>query len=226
MKCQDALADLSPFKAPGPSGIPNAALIHCADIIRGTYANILNACIQLHYHPPAWKKFTTITLRKPGKPSYLVPKAYRPIALEDTSSKVLESVVARRLAGLAEMHGLLPANHFGGRAGRTTTDAVLFLTQRVKDAWRKGHVATVLFLDITSAFPSVNHARLLHNLRKRQVPEDLVLWIQDFLSDRCTQVKFDDFTSEPLHASSGLPQGSPLSPILYLFYSADLLASY
>ncbi|CDO68734.1 hypothetical protein BN946_scf184652.g61 [Trametes cinnabarina] len=220
---QDALADLSPFKAPGPSGIPNAALIHCADIIRGTYANILNACIQLHYHPPAWKKFTTITLRKPGKPSYLVPKAYRPIALEDTSSKVLESVVARRLAGLAEMHGLLPANHFGGRAGRTTTDAVLFLTQRVKDAWRKGHVATVLFLDITSAFPSVNHARLLHNLRKRQVPEDLVLWIQDFLSDRCTQVKFDDFTSEPLHASSGLPQGSPLSPILYLFYSADLL---
>ncbi|CDO75194.1 hypothetical protein BN946_scf184794.g1, partial [Trametes cinnabarina] len=192
-------------------------------IIRVTYTNILNACIQHHHHPPSWKQFTTITLRKPGKPSYLVPKAYRPIALEDTSSKVLESVVARRLAGLAEQHGLLPTNHFGGRTGRTTTDAVLFLTQRVKDAWRKGHVATVLFLDITSAFPSVNHARLLHNLRKRHVPEDLVLWIRDFLSDRCTQVKFDDFTSEPLHASSGLPQGSPLSPILYLFYSADLL---
>jgi hypothetical protein len=36
-------------------------------------------------------------------------------------------------------------------------------------------------------------------------------------------LKFDDFTSEPLQASTGIPQGSPLSPILYLFYSADLL---
>ncbi len=218
-----AIADLSPYKAPGPSGIPNAALQQCADTISAAYTSLANACIRLGYHPTAWKTFTTITLRKPGKPSYLIPKAYRPIALEDTSGKVMEAVVARRLAALAEQHGLLPTTHFGGRAGRTTTDALLYLGQRIKDAWRKGHVATVLFLDITSAFPSVNHARLLHNLRKRGVPEELVRWIENFLTDRCTQLKFDDYTSPPLRASTGLPQGSPLSPILYLFYSADLL---
>lgn len=218
-----AIADLSPYKAPGPSGIPNAALQQCADVISAAYTSLANTCIRLGYHPTAWKTFTTITLRKPGKPSYLVLKAYRPIALEDTSGKVMESVVARRLAALAEQHGLLPPTHFGGRAGRTTTDALLYLSQRVKDAWRKGRVATVLFLDITLAFPSVNHERLLHNLRKRGVPEDLVRWIQNFLTDRCTQLKFDDFVSHPLRASTGLPQGSPLSPILYLFYSADLL---
>ena len=218
-----AIENLSPFKAPGPSGIPNAALRESADIISPTFTELANTCIRLHYHPKDWKKFTSITLRKPGKPSYLVPKAYRPITLEDTSGKVMESVVASRLAAIMEQQGLLPPNHFGGRAGRTTTDAVLYLTQRVKDAWRKGQVATLLFLDITSAFPSVNHARLLHNLRKRGVPEDLVLWVENFLQDRRTQLKFDDFTSEPLCASTGLPQGSPLSPILYLFYSADLL---
>ena len=110
-----------------------------------------------------------------------------------------------------------------GRAKRTTTDAVLNLVQHIKDAWRRGQVTSVLYLDISSAFPSVNRSRLLHNLRKRGVPEPLVLWIADFLRDRTTQLKFDDFTSDPLVADCGLPQGSPRSPILYLFYSADLL---
>ena len=84
-------------------------------------------------------------------------------------------------------------------------------------------MTSVLYLDISSAFPSVNHRRLLHNLRKRSVPKPIVRWIADFLRDRRTQLKFDDFTSDPLLADCGLPQGSPLSPILYLFYSADLL---
>ncbi|CDO74892.1 hypothetical protein BN946_scf184461.g4 [Trametes cinnabarina] len=218
-----AVNDLHPFKAPGPSGVPNAALKQCAELIVPVFTNLINSSILRGYHPNLWKFFTTITLRKPGKPSYLIPKAYRPIALEDTSSKVMESVVARKLAALAEEHHLLPPNHFGGRPQRTTTDAILHLVQHIKDAWRKGLVTTVLFLDISSAFPSVNHQRLLHNLRKRRVPEPLVRWIADFLRDRCTQLKFDDFTSEPLPADCGLPQGSPLSPILYLFYSSDLL---
>lgn len=218
-----ALQNVAPYKAPGPSGIPNAALKQCASFIAHGFTNVTNRCIELGYHPTEWKNFTTITLRKPGKPSYAVPKAYRPIALEDTSSKLVESVVARSLANIAEEQGLLPPNHFGGRPNRCTTDAVLHLTQRIKDSWRKGHVASVLYLDISSAFPSVNHARLLHNLRKRRVPEPLVRWVADFLKDRRTQLKFDDFTSEPLTADCGIPQGSPLSPILYLFYSADLL---
>jgi ribonuclease HI len=174
-------------------------------------------------HPRIWKVFITITLRKPGKPDYTIPKAYRPIALEETMAKVLESIFARRLASYAEREHMLPANHFGGRPGRTTTDATLFLVQRIKNAWRRGRVVSVVFMDIAQAFPSVNHERLLHNLRKRGVPGNLVNWVSSFLTDRFTHLKFDDFTSALLSASMGIPQGSPLSPILYLFYSSDLL---
>ena len=47
-------------------------------------------------------------LKKPNKPNYSEPKAYRPIALLDTLGKVLETVISKRLAGLAESYSLLP----------------------------------------------------------------------------------------------------------------------
>jgi len=45
----------------------------------------------------------------------------------------------------------------------------------VKDAWQKGLVASTLFLDIKGAFPSVDIDRLIHNMRKRGIPEELYL---------------------------------------------------
>lgn len=44
-----------------------------------------------------------------------------------------------------------------------------------------------------------------------------------FLRDCTTYLRFNDYQSPPLAASNGIPQGYPLSPILYLFYSSDLL---
>lgn len=204
------IENLSPYKAPGLSGIRNIALLKCKGALVPLLTKIFNASLRLQYFPEYWRKFVTIFLRKPGKPDYTILKAYRPIALGDTIGKIAESVIASRLSSLAEQHALLPDTHFGGRPGRTTTDAVLYGLQRIKDAARKGQVTSVLFLDISQAFPSVSHARLLHNLRKRAVPDAIVNWIASFLTDRTTTLKFDDYTSELRHASVGVPQGSPL----------------
>ena len=61
-----------------------------------------------------WREFIMVVLRKPGKPSYEVPKAYRPIALISTMAKVLTLIVAENLSQLVERHRLLPRTHFGG----------------------------------------------------------------------------------------------------------------
>lgn len=130
------MKQLGSYRAPGPSGIPNIAIKTVAHTIVPLLTTICNSAITLGHFPNAWKVFSTITLRKPNKDDYSKPKAYRPIALEETLGKVVEAVVAKRLTALAEKHNLLPYTHFGGRPGRCTTDALLYLTQRTKDAWR------------------------------------------------------------------------------------------
>jgi hypothetical protein len=166
-----------------------------------------------------------VVLRKPDKDDYTVPKAYRPIALLSTIGKIMDAVLARRLSYLVEAHHVLPDTHIGGRKLRSTEHALHLIIEKTYKAWNtgRGRVASLLLLDVSGAFDSVSHERLLHNLRTRRVDEKLVLWIASFLSDRRTRITMDGFTSEEQTISTGIPQGSPLSPILYIFYDAGLL---
>jgi hypothetical protein len=183
---------------------------------------IFRATFTLKIYPEQWKKSSTIVLRKPGRPDYSLPKAYRPITLLDTMAKLLSSCVANDLTYIAEQHQLLPPTHFGGRPGRSTTDSLHLLTKFITDAWAsKDQFVSVLFLDVKAAFPSVIVKRLLHNLRIARIPEEYISWYERRLANRTTTLSFDDFQSAIFNVHDGLDQGCPLSPLGFIFYNAD-----
>ena len=214
---------LAPYKAHGPDEIPNAVIQQCETLIRQRLIIIYQAILDLGIYYDPWKDFTTVVLRKPGKPSYDVPKAYRPIALLSCMAKVLTSIVAEIISDLVEIYHLLPKTHFGGRPGRTTTDAIHYLIHKIKTAWRNDQVASVLFLDVEGAFPNAVTDRLIHNLKKRRIPALLVGFVARLLTNRRTKLRFDDYTSEYRDIINGIGQGDPLSMLLYILYNADLL---
>jgi hypothetical protein len=72
-----------------------------------------------------------VVLRKPRKPDYSIPRAYRPISLLNILGKLLKAVIARRLSYLTEKNGLLPDIQFRGRPGRTTEQALLVLSNAI-----------------------------------------------------------------------------------------------
>ena len=160
---------------------------------------------------------------KPGKPDYGIPKAYRPIALLNTMAKLLTSIVAADISNMIEKEELLPGNHFGGRPGRTTTDAVHTLVDKIKLAWRRNKVVSILYLDVEGVFPNAVTDRLLHNLQKRGIPAVYIQFIKALLTSRRTCMTFDNFMSDFILISNGIGQGDPLSMLLYIVYNADLL---
>ncbi|KAF7174349.1 hypothetical protein CNMCM5623_007004 [Aspergillus felis] len=217
------LRSVKPDKAPGPDGITNRVLQAVSHVLVPGLTSLYNQCIRLGYCPEHFRDAATVALRKPGKPDYSVPKAYRPIALLNTLSKLLEALVASRMSYLAETHGLLPENHFGGRKGQGTENALHAALEAIHSGWKNGKVVSALLLDISGAFDNVSHDRLLHNLRASRIPQAYVTWLSSFLRGRSTSLLLPEYTMPTRRVETGIPQGSPLSPILYIFYNAGLM---
>ncbi|TFY73291.1 hypothetical protein EWM64_g10721 [Hericium alpestre] len=67
-RIKSQLAKLSPYKVPGPDGIPNVVLMCSADHIVNHLYYIYEALLRLDTYYGPWQEFTTVVLRKPEKP--------------------------------------------------------------------------------------------------------------------------------------------------------------
>lgn len=176
--------------------------------------------------PQAWKIAKIIPLRKPGKPDYTAPKAYRPISLLATLGKMLEALVAERISHLTETYHLLPRNHFGARKGRSTVQALTVIQEYIHQAWRDRKVLSLVSFDLKGAYNGVNIEAMTQRLQERGIPRPLRLWITNFCNGRKASVAVNGHITRTADLSqAGLPQGSPLSPILFLYFNANLVSS-
>lgn len=135
--------------------------------------------------------------------------------------------MAKRLQYFSNSLGLLPANQYGGRERSSVLDAGASLIQEIQEAWTHGKVVTVLACDVQGFFDNVGHPHLLAALRRLRLPLPLQKWVASFISDRSIAVSFDGFCGpfapKPDH---GVPQGSPVSPILAELFASSALTLF
>lgn len=217
------IAALLPDKAPGSDKVTNRVIKAGGKTLSTHLLRVANSCLQLGLYPLSWKQARTIILRKPHKPDYADPSSYRPIALLSCLSKVIEALIANRMKTQAESTGILPSGHYGGRPQRSTEDALTHLTTWTKNHWARGKFVGALFVDVKAAFPTVNPTCLADTLTKQGFAPGIVRLILAYLTSRSTTIMFGDFESLPKPLPIGLPQGSPLSVILYILYNSSLL---
>ncbi|KAJ5152544.1 hypothetical protein N7492_009824 [Penicillium capsulatum] len=218
------LAAARSWKAPGEDGLPVIVWKMTWPTVKHRVLDLFQASVEEGTLPRQWRHAKIIPLKKPNKENYTIAKAWRPISLLATLGKILESVVAERISHAVETHGLLPTSHFGARKQRSAEQALVLLQEQIYAGWRSRRVLSLISFDVKGAYNGVCKERLLQRMKARGIPEGLLRWVEAFCSERTANIQINGQLSEvQILPQAGLPQGSPLSPILFLFFNADLV---
>ena len=90
------------------------------------------------------------------------------------------------------------------------------------ESFKRGEHVIAAFLDVEKAFNNVWHNRLRYKIYELDVLIKLCRWLADFLVGRVIQVKIEGFLSPKVYPKAFVPQGSILSPLIFLIYVNDM----
>lgn len=209
--------------SPGTDRITVRLLKACWEHIKTAIHGLFSRCLALNYFPKSWKFAEVAMLPKIGKKDKTSVRSWRPIALLSCISKGLERIIARRIAWTALTSGLLSPQHGGALPKRSAMDLVAAFTHDVESAMAAGLQVTMITMDVQGAFDALLAKRLLARMTKQGWPLPLLKLVQSFLTDRKVRVRLEKSTTGYHNVECGTPQGSPLSPVLYMLYLAELI---
>ena len=219
-----ALSEAKNNKATGEDDIPYEMLKNLGEKAKEILLWLYNSCWNGNGIPTKWRTAIIKPLLKDGKDPKLT-ESYRPISLTSCVGKILEKLAADRLIFILESRNILNDNQAGFRPNRCTTDQVLKLVQNATDQIHnsKANPRTMTtFFDYEKAFDKVWRDGLLLKMIKLNIPEKLIRYVRHFLSGRKTRVEFNGTRSKAFRLDQGLPQGSCISPLLFLIFINDI----
>ena len=127
-----------------------------------------------------------------------------------------------RMSYLLESRHLLSDCQQGFRQTRSTELALWRFVSSASLALKTRQRCVAVALDIQSAYDTIDHSALLWKLQQKTLPRYMVAWTRAFLDNRIAVLIVND-SEFSYSIRAGVPQGSPLSPTLFLVFIDDLL---
>ena len=209
---KEAIKKLNNNRAPGPDKIQGEFLKAAPPTIIEEITDMFNSMFEKS-SPLELGTGDLILLQKPNKPLGPI-NSLRPIVLLTALRKVLSLITLNRISHKVEHY--LSASQSGFRTDRSTSDIVF------AHKWMVGRIEhykeefTILGIDMSSAFDTIDRGKLLSILTTFLNQDDLKL-IRVLLADTSLIVKTGE-ASDTIPTIIGTPQGDSLSPILFTVY--------
>ena len=171
----------------------------------------------------SWKKGNIIPVHKKDNKNLL--KNYRPISLLPIFGKIFEKVIYNNLFSYFDKNKFLSDHQSGFRNGDSCVSQLLAITYEIYKGFdgRSSFETRGVFLDMSKAFDKVWHEGLLCKLKCYGVEGKLFNILENYLHNRKQRVVLNGQSSSWLNANAGVPQGSVLGLLLFLYISMIFL---
>ena len=208
----------------GPDGIKYEMLQNLSPQNKVKLLEFYNYLWSSQTFPDEWAHSITVPIHKPGK-DFKSASSYRPIALTNVLCKVMERLVNRRLTKFLEDNNYLHPMQSGFRPGRNTMHNLLNLEHDVKKSLHFNNFTVAVFLDIEKAFDMTPRWLIMKRLHEMGLRGNLPVFIGNFIRTRKFRVKIGNKLSNTYVQQNGVPQGSVLSPTLFLIVINNILSN-
>ena len=136
--------------------------------------------------------------------------------------KTMERMIKNRMTYYLESKGLLSNKQAGFRKARSTEEQIARTAQTLLDGLQEGKRSILCLVDFSKAYDRVWRTGLYKKMINMGIPNCMISWIKGFLTDRAARVRLGDAVSKTRIMKEGLPQGSVISPLLWLIYINDI----
>ena len=202
-------------KTPGADRISYPMLKNISIDLKSRILNLFNHIFNTGIIPQYWKTANIIPIAKPNKNPTDI-NGYRPISLIPCTSKILEKIVANRLMWFAQKNKFLSPHQFAFKKSQGTNDVLLLFDNFVTQALSSSNHITTLSIDFQKAFDRIGIHIILRQLQKWKVGSKIYNFVKSFLTNRKFKVIINNTSSIIKPLSNGIPQGSPLSVVMFI----------
>ncbi len=211
--------------SPGPDGILPIMLLKSGPHITSHLCNLFQSCWSQGHVPVCWKRDNRIYIPKPGKEDYHNEKAYRPLSLNSVVGKLYERIPTLRLIWFLESTYNIDIWQFSYRKHSSTIHALLHMIQTIKLGFNDDACTVAALIDLEGAFDAIWRDGVVFQLYEAGITGRLLRYVISFFHKRASRNLVNSYESEWIDTSIGVPQGSILAPILFIFYVRDMTRS-